>query len=152
MRRLYFDIDGTLLLDEVGILKPGLVDGAFQAAVMEAGFEELVCVGAFVSALHVVREVEPDHDSVGAIFSLCGGAFTNEEWFRKVTTLVDDPMDRARAIDLEADWWYLDDMAEYYLWKAGRETVFKENVGGRIWVPEADGDGFDILAWLDRMH
>ena len=152
MRKLYFDIDGTLLLDEVGILKPALTEGAFQAAVIQAGFEELVCVGAFVTALHVMREVEPDHDGVGAIFSLCGGAFTNEDWFRSVTTLVDDPMERGKAIDLDSNWWYVDDMAEYYLWKAGRESVFKEHVGERIWMPDPKGDGYDILAWLERLH
>ena len=152
MRRLYFDIDGTLLIEEKGIVKPHLADGAFEHAVRDAGFEQLVCVGNFVAALHAVNEVEPDHDGIGAIFNLCGSTFTDEAWFRSVCTLVNDPLDRAREIDLEANWWYLDDLAEYYCWKARREHVFKDHLNGRIMVPKAEGDGADILGWLQSLR
>jgi hypothetical protein len=151
-RRLYFDIDGTLLIDEKGIPKPHLADGAFEYAVRSAGFEEIVCVGNFVAALHAVNEVEPEHDGIGAIFALCGSTFTDEAWFRSACTLVKNPMDRAREIDLAADWWYVDDLAEYYLWKAGREEVFKNHVHGRIMVPEPAGDGADIMGWLQSLR
>ena len=152
MRRLYFDIDGTLLIEEQGIPKPHLANGAFEHAVRDAGFEELVCVGNFVAALHAVNEVEPDHDGLGAIFTLCGSTFTDEAWFRGVCTLVTDPINRASEIDLESDWWYVDDLADYYLWKAGRESVFENHNHGRILVPDAAGDGADIRGWLESLR
>lgn len=152
MRCLYFDIDGTLLIEEKGITKPHLADGAFEYAVRDAGFEKIVCVGNFVAALHAVADVTPEHDGIGAIFNLCGSTFTDEAWFREACSLVKDPMDRAREIDLDGDWWYVDDMAEYYLWKAGRESVFKNHVRGRILVPEAAGDGAEIIGWLQGLR
>ncbi|MCK5408301.1 MAG: hypothetical protein KAJ37_12620 [Candidatus Krumholzibacteria bacterium] len=151
MRRLYFDIDGTFLVDDTGEPKPALADGALEAAVIRSGVEKLVCIGNFVDAARTAEEIEPSYDGLGVIFDICRGVFSDKSWFRSVTSLVKDPMNRANEVDLEGDWWYVDDLAEHYFQIAGRDAVFRRNIGGRILVPSSGGDGTDVLKWLDHI-
>lgn len=151
MRRLYFDIDGTLLMDDTGEPKPALADGAFEAAVVRSGVEKLVCIGNLVDAARTAEEMDPSYDGLSWIFDICRGVFSDKSWFRSVTSLVEDPMNRASEVDLEGDWWYVDDLAEYYFQKAGRDEVFRRNIGRRILVPSLEGDGTDVVKWLNQI-
>ena len=151
MPQLYFDIAGTLLGEETGLPKPLLANGGFEAAVIKANFTELVCVGNFVAVLRTVREVNPDHDTLGALFNLCSGVFKNQDWFESVVSLVGDPIARALEVDLDQDWWYVDDLAEHYFQRAGRSHIYEEHAGGRIGIPTPHGDGADILKWLHEI-
>jgi len=151
MRRLYFDIDGTLLVDDTGEPKPALAGGAFEAAVVRSGVEKLVCIGNFVDAARTAEEIEPSYDGLGVIFDICRGVFSDKSWFRSVTSLVEDPMNRANEVDLEEDWWYVDDLAEHYFQIAGRGEVFRLNIGRRILVPSPVGDGTDVVEWLNQI-
>ena len=131
-----------------GIAKARLANGMLEAAIRRAGFEELVCVGNFVGVIRTVWSVDPGYDGPGAIFALCTGVFVDENWFRSCVRLVSDPTSRAGEIDLSSDWWILDDEAERHFTAAGREEIFRANVGRRVFVPEPDGDGADVLRWL----
>ena len=51
MRILYFDIDGTLLLEDTIHAKSKLAEGRFEDAVRGAGLDKLVCVGTFVKLM-----------------------------------------------------------------------------------------------------
>jgi hypothetical protein len=151
MRRLYFDIDGTLLVGDTGEPKAALAGGAFEHAVRQSGIEGLVCVGNFVDAARAAREIDASYDDLAAIFRICRGVFSDRSWFCASTSLVGDSVYRATDVDLEADWWYIDDLAEYYFRVAGRQDVFRSNVGSRIMVPSPDGDGSDVLNWISKI-
>ena len=151
MRTLYFDLDGTVLALNAGEPKVALADGMLETAIRGAGIEELVCVGNFVAVIHTVQEVDPAYDGLGAIFALCRGSFRDESWFRGSVRLARDPQNRARDIAFDCDWWYVDDLAEEYLLRAGMSEVYREERGRRILVPSAEGDGTDVVQWLQRL-
>jgi hypothetical protein len=147
MRQLYFDIDGTLLRLGTGVPKPALEHGAFEAAIRQAQIDSLVCVGNFCHVVELVKGFDSDYDAVGIVFSLCKGVFTDEQWFRRVTTLIADPEHRVAAIDTSGDWWYVDDLAERFCDQAGLQGLFRRQLGHRICTPQPDGTGDDVLRW-----
>jgi hypothetical protein len=151
LRKLYFDIDGTLLGLGTGDPKPALARGGFEAAIRRAQVDLLVCVGNFCHVVEMVKSVDPDYDGLGIVFSLCRGVFADEEWFRRVTTLVVDPEHRASAVNFSGDWWYVDDLAEQFFDRAGLQDVFRNQVGYRICAPQPDGSGDDMLQWVENI-
>jgi len=168
MRILYFDIDGTLVTPASNQAKAALAEGACEQAVRRAGFTSLVCVGSAVSIAHFLDQSHSQghsqgnsqgqsqgklqrkspNDGAGLIYDLCGGAFQDEAWFRSVLRLVPEPEHRGLAIQLQADWYYLDDLARYYLEKDGLGEVFTRYQGSRILAPAPEGDGRDVMTWL----
>ena len=105
LKVLYFDIDGTVLLDGCDRAKPALAGGRLEAAVREAGVQRLVCVGSFVTVARLMMQVDENYDALGMILELCQGAFADSAWFRASTDLVQDADDRARCVDMSDDWW-----------------------------------------------
>jgi len=91
-------------------------------------------------------------DGIGLAFDLCRGTFADVAWFRQVTTLAVDAEHRVQTVDYSADWWYLDDLAPYFMEKEGRSDLFKANEGRRIFAPDSSGNGKDILDWLRTCH
>jgi hypothetical protein len=148
VRTLYFDIDGTLLLNDHAGAKTFLANGAFEEAVRAAEVDRLVCVGNFVDVVRIAATITPSYDGVSALFRICLGVFSNEAWFRENVTMADDAERRAELVDLRADWWYVDDLAEHYFRAAGRGDTFHRGAGKRIMVPTPNGDGRDVLEWL----
>ena len=145
-KTLYFDINGTITF--LYRCKPALTEGAFEQAVREAGFERLICMSNIQNTIRLLTALGKQPDSRGIIFDMCWGAFRDSDWFRRVTTLVPDPDHRARCIDLAADWWYMDDLAEEYLQKDGFANLYAANLGRRVLMPKPDSDGDEILRWL----
>jgi hypothetical protein len=150
-KTLYFDLDGTIIHMGFGDVKLRLADGAFERAVRQAGFERLLCVANAVAIVHALEEIGQEVDGVEMIFRLALGAIGDLAWFRRVTTLVEDPRHRARFIDLAADWWWIDDSALHYLALEGMTDLFSAHRGGRILAPNPDGDGRDVIEWLERV-
>lgn len=150
MKTFYFDIDGTILPLEAEGPKPALAAGALERAVRAAGFERLVCVGQIVTSIRLLESFQRNVDGPGMVYSLCRGAFADEDWFRGRCELVADPDSRAAAVDRDGDWWYADDLADVYFARAGLSNVYTEHVGGRIHHADPAGDGAELLAWLAR--
>ena len=148
MKTLYFDIDGTVLVDDEEMVKTELAGGEFETAVRAAGFEAVICVGNFCAIAHAIRSMGIEYDGVGVLYSLCRGAFTDEAWLRASTVLIEDPVHRAEYIEYTGDWWYVDDLARHYMEKAGRVEVFTKYIGHRICAPDPKGSGRDIKEWL----
>jgi hypothetical protein len=151
VKTLYFDIDGTLLGLESGRVKPALVGGEFEQKVRGAGFDDLVCVGSVINVIRAVGQLDRNSDGMSILLNLCSGAFSGERWFRDSVRLVDDPEQRVRHIDFSGDWWYVDDLAAHYFGKAGLGDIFEKNLGIRVFVPDPDGDGNDVLGWLNQI-
>jgi len=151
MRKLYFDIDGTLLDIDSGEPKAALANGVFEETVRHTGMERLICIGSFVDVVRAAEESDESYDGMGVLFRICSGVFSDESWFRNNISLVQDSTNRAGEVDLTEDWWYVDDLADYYFRLANRESVFVTNAGKRILVPFPSGDGNDILNWLEEI-
>ncbi len=148
MKTLYFDIDGTILTSDQHDVKPCLANGRLEAAIREAGFQRLVCVGNFSRIAGLLRESGVAYDELAALFSLCRGAFGDETWFRSVTSLVANPEHRTREINFSGDWWYVDDLAAEYLRAANQGDLLTQHQGTRIFMPSPTGNGDDLMKWI----
>lgn len=149
MKVLYFDLDGTVVNYELGLVKPRLANGGFERAIRAAGFNRLICVGNAMEIIEYHLESGRGTDGHAMIRELCQGAFENERWFKDATTWVREPRRRGKSLDLSLDWWYVDDLAERYLGLEGMEDCFRQHLGGRIFVPDRVGDGSDVIDWLE---
>jgi hypothetical protein len=150
MAKLYFDIDGTLLDIDSGKAKSALENGMFEDTVRRLGIHQFICVGSFVDVIRALEESNDSYDGSGVLFRMCRGVFLDENWFRDNVDLIVDSSNRAREINFAEDWWYVDDLAEYYFHLADLDSVFEKNAGSRILVPSPNGDGTDILIWLEK--
>ncbi|HBP23668.1 MAG TPA: hypothetical protein DEA08_38560 [Planctomycetes bacterium] len=151
MRTLYFDLDGTVVTGFGGVAKTLLAEGGFERAVRAAGCSRLVCVGNAVAIFQSLARMGQDHDGIGTVFRLCQGAFLDEAWLRSVLELTPiDPHRRVEGIDRGLDWLYVDDLAEQYCRDAGAEELFSAERGRRILRCDPEGDGQDVLAWLEE--
>jgi hypothetical protein len=147
-RVLYFDLDGTVIHSGFGSVKKALADGVLERAIRSAGFDRLVCVANAVAIVRALEDLGRRVDGLDIILQLTSGAFADEAWFRRVTTLVVDPRRRARYLDFSADWWWVDDLAQRYLTQEGMADRFTRHSGERIFAPDPEGDGQDVLDWL----
>lgn len=109
-----------------------------------------MCVANSVAIVHTLEELSIPVDGLQMIYQLSQGAFVDSTWFRGVTLLVDDPLRRAAHIDFSGDWWWVDDLARRYLELEGKGEMLSAEIGRRLFIPQPDGDGQDILDWLDR--
>lgn len=150
MKTLYFDIDGTIILREGKGPKRCLADGKLEAAIRNAQFRRLVCVGNFAKIAGLLKGGGIEYDELAALLSICCGTFTDERWFRSVTTLVAEPEHRTQHINYSDDWWYVDDLAAEYLRAANQEDVLKLHQGSRICIPDPMGNGQDVIDWLKQ--
>ena len=150
LRTFYFDIDGTVLREDTVAVKSGLAAGGFERLVRAAGFDQVVCVGNMIA---VVRQLEEmglaELDRARVIFDYCDGAFSDFSWFRREVSFVEDPHRRVRHLALESDWWYADDLASYYFSLENKSDVLDRELGRRVYVPHANGDGQDLATWLE---
>jgi hypothetical protein len=145
---LYFDVDGTILPRNSSRAKSCLAGGLLESALREAGFTAMVCVGNYASIAHMTASIDPGYDSLGTLFRMLSTAFTDEGWFRSVTSLVVDAGRRAEHIPFEGDWWYVDDYAPDYLDTAGKSHLLSGDLAHRICIPAPNGDGSDIIDWI----
>jgi len=150
MKVLYFDIDGTLIDEDTAKPKPVLADGRFEELVDEAHFDRLVCVGNIASVVQQVASLIPTADQKEIVFQYCAGVFKDKALFRKRVELMADPEHRGAHIDFSADWWYVDDLAPYYLNVESNGDILVKECGRRVFVPRANGDGSGVAAWLEK--
>jgi hypothetical protein len=148
MRTFYFDLDGTLLVESFGAVKPALARGAFERAVRAVRFDRLVCVGNAVTIAHTLRKLGREVDGREMIRDLCRDAIVDTEWFLSTLDLASNPEHRVCDIDFDGDWWYADDLAELYFARENLDVAFTEHNGERICITDPEGDGSDLLTWL----
>ncbi len=149
MRHLYFDIDGTVLREDMWQVKPALGNGRFQQLVDLGGFDRVFCVSNMIKTIELAREAGATADGLEIIFSYCDGAFSDESWVRQRVELITDPERRVGAIDFASDWWYVDDLAAFYFAEGKRTPDYRRNLGGRVCEPSNCGDGEDVVSWFE---
>jgi len=150
-KSLYFDIDGTILDQTTKAVKKKLQNGQLELKIREANFDRLYCVGNVNDIFHGLEEMGQNVDSVEIIYTLCFDAFTDFDWFVSNVFCAKKPDERIVKINFDVDWWYMDDLADQYFKKSGKNEVLKEQKGTRILIPSPVGDGEDIISWFESI-
>ena len=147
MKCLYFDIDGTILEEDTRKVKRELGNGEFERLVRCCKFDRVVCASNTIIAIELAVEIGQTVDGREILHEYCDGALSLT-WLRNDVELMDDPDRRVLSIDLDGDWWYVDDLAEYYFTREGIRGTYQEHINGRVCVPTKNGDGRDVREWL----
>jgi serine/threonine protein phosphatase 1 len=148
---LYFDIDGTLL-DYDDEPKAALLDGKLEKALKEAGFDHLACVSGWVDILAApVMQIQTLSERKEALHKKLAPLFPDREWFLDKLMLVYDTDHRCRYIDLQSDWYYVDDWADHFFTAALGPQRYEAEQGRRILLCDHEGDGSDVLVWLEKI-
>jgi hypothetical protein len=148
-RVLYFDIDGTLL-DYEDRPKTALLGGRLQRALIQAGFTKFVCVSGwsdlFASA---VLNLSPEQRKQ-AVCKLLSDLL-EPDFFKDRLDLIHDTDNRCHAIDVNEDFYYIDDWADEYATKEFGGEYYKAHCPRRILRVDPYADGSDILEWLQTL-
>jgi len=149
-RILYFDIDGVLL-DYDDHPKPRLLGGALEESLKRAGFNELVCVSGWSEMSHEPLLRIPDNERVRWVYDRFSMLLPDRAWCLERLRLTTDTDHRASTINLNADWYYVDDWADKFFTDAHGKDRYEHWLGTRILLADPFGDGQDIITWLDRI-
>ena len=157
MRILYFDIDGVLLYYD-DMPKTALLNNALQNKLKSHGFDQLACVSGHADMANAkINNFSPERQKL-KIHAILEDIFPDKDWFLEHLILLYENETRGRHIDLDEDWFYIDDWAEEFFTKEyGKEMwLFCANINStppelrsRILQVDHRGDGSDILTWLD---
>jgi hypothetical protein len=150
-KSLYFDIDGTILDGSTKAVKKNLQNGQLELKIKEGNFEKIVCVGNVNDIFQGLEDMGQHVDNIEIVYTLCFDAFTDFDWFVSSICCLKPPDQRIKQIDFSGDWWYLDDQADKYLKKSGKNEILKQHKGKRILIPNPGGDGHDIISWLESI-
>jgi hypothetical protein len=152
MRKLYFDIDGVFL-DYDEEQRPLFCDGTLEDLVKACGFDKLVCVSGRSDMVNAeVFGRKPYLEQKDLIHQLLNRIFSDEDWFLSRLNLAYDTDDRCRHIDLNEDWWYLDDWADKFFKREHGEALYTQHLGLRVLLVDPHGDGSDVLRWFRRIR
>ena len=145
---LYFDIDGVLL-DYDDQPKPSLLNGQLEKALKRSGFNYLACVSGWVDIFSdPVMKLNSLDKRKEALYKLLEPLFPDKAWFLEKIILISDTDHRCSYIDLNIDWYYVDDWAVEFMSKAHGAEVFEREKGRRVLLCDHRGDGTDVLEWI----
>ena len=85
-----------------------------------------------------------------AMYKLLEPLFPDKDWFMEKLILISDTDARCTYMDLKTDWFYVDDWADKFFTEAHGEKLFKKQKGGRVLLCDHQGDGSDVLEWLNE--
>jgi hypothetical protein len=145
---LYFDIDGTILDGTTKAVKKNLQNGQLEIKIREADFDRIYCVGNVNKIFHGLEEMGQHVDNVEIVYTLCFDAFTDFDWFMNNVCCTKNPDQRIEQIQFNADWWYMDVLAKKYFNECKKGGNIEEHLGNRIFIPNSQGDGQDIINWF----
>lgn len=151
-RVLYWDIDGCVLNYTPEVVKPRLAEGRLQQLLERKGFDRLVCVSGWTSL--VLESPFPwkplsEFEQKESIRRYVEAAFPDRDLFHARVFLAGDNDHRARHIDLDADWYYVDDWAREFFTASHGEAEYRKYEGTRILMCDPNSDGTDIIHWLE---
>ena len=153
-RVLYFGID-NILLDEEDIAKTALTNGQLERLLKSCAFDYYACVSGY-SDMVVQRHqyIQKPNKTVQkeAVWQLLKDIFTDKNDFIKKLILIYNTDKRGDYINVDSDWYYLDDWADKYFVEAQGIQAFEEmKRHNRIFLNDPQGDGADILQWLAQL-
>jgi len=148
-RVLYFDIDGTLL-DYEDRPKSALLGGRLQRALMHAGFTKFVCVSGWADLFASPALRLPPEERKRAICKMLK-EMLDADFLEDRLRLAVETDNRCHSIDVNQDFYYIDDWADEYTIKQFGENFYNAHYGKRILRVDPYGDGTDILDWLESI-
>ena len=148
MKNLYFDIDGVLLSYD-DVQRPVLTNGEMESRLKKLNFDKLICVSGWSDIVN--SGIKTDLQQKKSIHSILNNVFPDENWFINKLELAYDTDDRCQHIDLDSDWYYIDDWADKFFSEYFGEILYEKELGNRILLVNPHGDGSDILDWLDKL-
>lgn len=148
MRNLYFDIDGVFLSYD-DVQRPILTNGSLQTRLQKLNFDKLICVSGWSDIFNA--GVKNETQQKQSIYKLLDEIFPDYNWFMSKIELVYDTDNRCQHIDLESDWFYIDDWADKFFSECFGKKLYEKGLGNRILLVNPHGDGADILVWLDSL-
>ena len=147
---LYFDIDGTIL-DYDDQPKQALINGHLENALKKADFDYLACVSGWVDIFYdPVMKLDTLEKKKEALYQLLEPLFPDKVWFFEKIILITDTDHRCKYMDLNIDWFYVDDWADEFMTKVHGADSFQKEKDRRILLCDHRGNGRDIIAWLER--
>jgi len=147
---LYFDIDGTFL-DYDDAPKTAFLNGQLEASLKKANFDYLACVSGWVDIFaDKVMKLDSLEQRKTAMYQLLEPMFPDKNWFMEKLILISDTDARCTYMDLKTDWFYVDNWADKFFTEAHGEKLFKKHKGERVLLCDHQGDGSDILKWLNE--
>lgn len=149
MRILYFDIDGVLLSYDDNP-KPLLIGNAFESKLKSMQFERLICLSGWSDIMnaHVLNQsLEQQKEG---IYHMLKEIFPDKEWFISRLVLAYDTDHRCKHIDLNENWFYIDDWADKFFGNIFGKEKYESELGKRILLVDPYGNGSDLLDWLDQ--
>lgn len=147
---LYFDIDGTFL-DYDDVPKTAFLNGQLEASLKKANFDYLACVSGWVDIFaDKVMKLDSLEQRKTAMYQLLEPMFPDKNWFIEKLILISDTDARCTYMDLKTDWFYVDNWADKFFTAAHGEKLFKKHKGDRVLLCDHQGDGSDILEWLNE--
>jgi len=148
---LYFDIDGTVLNSASKAVKSNLQNGKLELKIREAHFDKIYCMGNVNDIFNGLEEMGQHVDNVEIVYTLCFDAFTDFDWFINHVCCMKNPDQKMNQIQYNEDWWYMDVSAKKFLKNGDSGPDLKQHLGTRILVPKAQGDGEDIITWIETV-
>lgn len=150
-RVLYFDIDGVLL-DYNDHPKTALKDGKLEMEIKRCRFVQLCCVSGWSDMVqHRSFSYNPEQQKM-ALYSIVADVFPDKHWFLSSLRLVSNTDERCASIDLDSDWYYMDDWADEFFVKQYGRRQYESLVNNRVLLVDPYGDGSDILEWLASIN
>ena len=148
---MYFDIDGTFL-DYDDAPKTAFLNGKLEASLKNANFDYHACVSGWVDIFaDKVMKLDSLEQRKTAMYKLLEPLFPDKDWFMEKLILISDTDARCTYMDLKTDWFYVDDWADKFFTEAHGEKLFKKQKGGRVLLCDHQGDGSDVLEWLNAV-
>ena len=149
---LYFDIDGVFL-DSNLEPKKALLNNELQNRLKNLDFDNFVCLSTWSS--HVQQKIIPwtVSEQKKKIYRMVEASIPDKEWFIPKLLLKDDTMEnRCKHINLDSDWYYMDNQAERYFTNIYGKELYNKFLNNRIIDVVTKANGSDILTWLDKME
>ena len=151
MKCLYFDLDGTVITENESRVKTALGNGILEKLIRYIKFDRIFFVGSIIEYFKGLPDFNQNKDGLQMVFDLCDGAFLDKNWFLGSVELIKNSEHRVKEINTEEDWWYIDDLAEYYCRSDEFHNLYDSHNGKRIFIPKPNDDGHSTIEWLKNI-
>lgn len=152
---LYFDINGTLL-DENDMPKKSLINRRLETVLKSKNFDYYACVSSYsdmVAQRFNYTKKPSKIEQKESIWLLLKDIFTDKDDFIEKLILIYNTDRKGEYINFDSDWYYLDDWADKFYGEvygiAQYDKMIKQE---KIHLTQHDGNGEDILVWLEKIE
>lgn len=115
----------------------------------KSNFEFIACVSGWVDIFaSEVMKLNTLDKRKEAMYRKLAPIFPDKKWFMEKIILIPDTDNRCKYIDLNSDWYYVDDWADKFFTDVHGEVFYKKEKDNRILLCDHRSDGEDVLNWL----